>query len=96
MININSNGVVDGYDYVTFLRYFIMTITSVFLGYIVSDYSPSVLTQLTKPIAQIIIIYLFLVSSLIRFKNGKKIANKLLVLLFVTLVTVYILQKYKK
>ena len=95
-ININGNGQIDQFDYINLLRYICLTLTSVILGYTISDFNPEFFKLFTTPFAQFCIIFIFLMTGLVKIKGNSRVKKQTVVMGCVSLFSVFVLQSMKK
>jgi len=95
MFNLNGNGKSDMYDYVNLLRYLLITIAGILLGYTISDWHPDKYKPLTVPKGQFTLIFIFLVTGLVRFKNNQNWKSQIVVMACVSALSVYAMNKIK-
>ena len=96
MLNLNGNGTSNLYDYVNLLRYLLMTVAGMLLGYTISDWHPDKHKQFTLPTGQFVVIFSFLVTGIVKFKNNKNWKFQIIFMGLISLIFVYILNKIKK
>lgn len=93
MFNINGNGKSDMYDYVNLFRYLLLTCVSILLGYTISDWNPDFYKQFTTPQGQFALIFVFLVTGLVKFKKNSQWKSQVAVMACVSAISVYIMKK---
>jgi len=93
MVDLNGNGRSNMYDYVNLLRYLLLTCVSILLGYTISDWNPDFYKQFTTPKGQFALIFVFLVTGLVKFKNNPQWKSQVAVMACVSAVSVYMMSK---
>ena len=95
MFDLNGNGKRNIYDYVNLFRYLLLTCVSILLGYTISDWNPDFYKQFTTLKGQFVLIFVFLVTGLVKFKNNPQWKSQVAVMACVSFLSVLIMQKIK-
>lgn len=94
--NINGNGKSNIYDYVNLIRYLVLVVVSISIGYTISDFNPEVLALFHRFDVQFASIFLLLVSGLLKFKNNKFWKRQIFVFLVLSYLFTHMLQSLKR
>lgn len=96
MINLNSNGKINGNDVVYLVRHLLLVLSSIALGYTISDMSTDIHKMFTTTKGQFIAIFVFLMSGLVKFKDNRNILQQTAFMFILSTLSVFILQSLKK
>ena len=96
MLNLNANGKINSGDYIYLIRHLVLIMSSISLGYTISDLDPSIHKYFTTSSGQLISIFAFLVSGLVKFRNNKTLIHQLIFMLFLSIVSTFIIQQIKE
>lgn len=96
MINLDSNGKINGNDVVYLVRHLLLVLSSIALGYTISDMSPDIHKMFTTTKGQFIAIFVFLMSGLVKFKDNRNILQQTAFMFILSTLSVFILQSLKK
>lgn len=96
MINIDRNGKANMQDYIYLVRHILLVLSSIALGYTISDLDPKIHKFFTTNEGQFISIFTFLVTGLVSFKGNKELYNQILIMFVLSILLTIGLQKIKE
>lgn len=94
--NFNGNGKSNSFDQLNLVRYFLLTCVSILLGYTISDFNPTFYKNFHTFQGQFILIFTFLVTGLVQFKDNPYWRRHVVIMACVAFGSAHILQYTKK
>jgi|SaaInlV_120m_DNA_3_1039746.scaffolds.fasta_scaffold51539_2 hypothetical protein len=96
MLNLNRNGKINAGDYIYLTRHMVLVLSSIALGYTISDIDPRIHSVFTTPMGQFLSIFMFLASGLVKFRNNANVVYELLFMFMVSIGCTVLLQTIKE
>ena len=96
MINLDANGKINSNDIVYLVRHLLLVLSSIALGYTISDLSPDIHKMFTTTKGQFLAIFVFLMTGLVKFTNNTNFVQQTIAMFMLSALSVFILQSLKK